>query len=71
MLVGRDGHPYSWGNEIFLKMRPTGKCRQNQIDWSISIQPMGLFDKYGNVCEWVDDWYGDYSPMTKQIRKEH
>ena len=53
---------YSWGNEIFLKnaayRESAGKTR---LIGQFPSNPWGFFDMHGNVWEWVDDWYGDYS----------
>ena len=53
---------YSWGNEIFLKnaayRESAGKTR---LIGQFPSNQWGFFDMHGNVWEWVDDWYGDYS----------
>lgn len=67
---GMDGRIYPWGNDT-----PTCKLANfNQKDYpcvgSTSIvgsypegaSPYGVFDMAGNVNEWVEDWYGLYSP---------
>ncbi len=46
---------YSYNAE--RKTNPAGEKLPN--DWQ-------LYDMHGNVCEWVQDWYGDYSSEAQQ-----
>jgi len=43
---------YAWfGKNSKDSMHPVGQKQPN---------PWGLYDIYGNVSEWVEDWYGEY-----------
>ena len=53
---------YSWGNEIFLKDAAYRESAgRTKLIGQFPSNPWGFFDMHGNVWEWVDDWYGDYS----------
>ena len=58
-----EDHYFSQGD---LEVQP-GQYRQTTIAvGSFSPNPYGLYDMYGNVSEWVWDYYGEY-PAEEQV----
>ena len=61
-----------WGNEPQKDMANCGDCssefsenQQPQVVGKFPKNPFGLHDIIGNVWEWVEDWYGSYSPTAQ------
>lgn len=58
---------YPWGNSISRKQANYGswfkgfKTHRTQVVGSYQANGYGLYDTFGNVWEWVADWYGEYS----------
>lgn len=63
--LGTDGRRYPWGNED-----PTSdivNCNGNVGDttavdsYQMSVSPYGAYNMFGNVWEWVNDWWSNQS----------
>lgn len=74
---GTEGRKYPWGNE------PPDETRTNYWDTGIrhptpvgifpgDVTPEGALDLGGNVLEWCEDWYGNYSvqPVARPSNSE-
>ncbi|MDB3959034.1 SUMF1/EgtB/PvdO family nonheme iron enzyme, partial [Opitutales bacterium] len=55
---------YSWGDDInssHANWNYGSDANQTEDIGQYSPNPWGFFDMHGNVFEWIDDWYGDYT----------
>lgn len=57
--------PYSFGfnqeNELENHAWYSANTRGTRAVASKKANPFGLYDMYGNVWQWTQDWYGDYA----------
>jgi serine/threonine-protein kinase len=59
---------YPWGNTFDGKFANTvdlGAGQPVAVATNSKASPYGAYDMVGNVWEWVQDWYGAYSPNTQ------
>jgi len=60
-------YKYSGSNNIddvaWYKNNSGGKVREIGTK---KANELGIFDMSGNICEWVSDWYGDYTPNPQK-----
>jgi formylglycine-generating enzyme required for sulfatase activity len=62
---GEDGRFYPWGNDApsssLLNYQNIVADTSSVMSYEAGKSPYGAYDMSGNVWEWVNDWYGNYS----------